>query len=224
MAIARDANSTGTSVGFNLTFSHTCSGSDRILLVGITTYAGAGGDNVSTVTYNGVAMTRINTEQAGTSTPRGYLYYLINPSTGANDISISCPASGTILAVSSSYTGAKQSGQPDAENSNSLTTGTSQTESVTTIDDNCWLVGWLITNNGSNPTAGAGTSIVFNETASGQTNNTFIDSNGAKTPAGSHSLNITWTGSTRNALMIASIAPSVAAAAPRRLLLLGVGT
>lgn len=58
MAIAFDATTTSSlgSAVTSITFSHTCTGSNRILFV---CTANNGGANVTGVTYNGVAMTNI---------------------------------------------------------------------------------------------------------------------------------------------------------------------
>lgn len=68
------------------------------------------------------------------------MYYLINPSTGANNIVASTSISQTLIFQNTSYTGVKQSAQPDASNTSAYTTTTSQSTSVTTIADNCWTV------------------------------------------------------------------------------------
>ena len=72
------------------TWSHTCSGSDRFLIVGIAHYDS--GDSVSGVTYDGVAMTAV--PLGATSNGTSYLcfitlYYLIAPNTGTHDIVVS---------------------------------------------------------------------------------------------------------------------------------------
>ena len=55
MAIAYDATANGTNAPATgpLTFSHTCSGSNRFLVVGIATFSG---DIITGVTYNSVAL------------------------------------------------------------------------------------------------------------------------------------------------------------------------
>lgn len=107
MAIAFDAISSGSGSGAGpWTFSHTCSGSDRILWV---IYGIQAGQAASAITYNGVALTPVHAS-AGT-TPRLSVWYLINPDSGTNTISIT-PASsvgntGSFVGVS--YTGVDQS-------------------------------------------------------------------------------------------------------------------
>jgi hypothetical protein len=79
-------------------WSHTCTGSDRLLLVGVAigVQAGSGGtpnndSTTITVTYNGVSMTDAGPSQVhangGTS---GFVqvFYLVAPATGANTVSV----------------------------------------------------------------------------------------------------------------------------------------
>ena len=78
-----------------------------------------------------------------TGTENDYLYYIIAPSLGANDVVTTTSSSTTIYADSLSYTGAKQSAQPNAFNSQTGTSVLPFYTSVTTTDDNCWLVGFI---------------------------------------------------------------------------------
>jgi len=169
MAIAFDAQSNnGTSgTGTSVTLSHTCTGSDLILWVGLGIYEPSGGDCITGVTYNGVAMTQA-IKYAASATEEVYLYYLVNPATGANDIVASASTTVDEFNVrASSFTGAKQTGVPDASVSNQATSATSLTTTVTTIADNCWLVG-MYNSNASNVSAGTGTTFRNGITSSKQ--------------------------------------------------------
>jgi hypothetical protein len=156
-------------------------------------------DIVTGVTYNGVAMTRIS--YTWTTGEGIYLYYLINPSTGANNIVASSSSSTTIYAQSASYTGAKQTWQPDASNTTVYATQTNMSTSVTTIADNCWLV-WVF-RSGTNQTAQAWTTLRNWINATIQ----IWDSNSATTPAGSDSLWVNFS-SASAAQIVASFSPS----------------
>lgn len=73
----------------SLTWSHTiASESDRILLVG--TMASetepAGTNHVASVTYNGVALTRLLRHSQASSLQEGDLWYLVNPDTGTHNV------------------------------------------------------------------------------------------------------------------------------------------
>lgn len=74
------SNSNGGNVA-SITWSHTCTGVNLVLYVGV--HEAYGVDNVSGVTYNGVAMTRVKDSFVATGC---YVYRLIAPATGAHDI------------------------------------------------------------------------------------------------------------------------------------------
>ncbi len=198
------------------TFSHTCSGSNRILFVSLMHGSGTS-DRVSGVTYNSVAMTRIN--RATSSNEPCYLYYLIAPDTGANNVVVTLNTATTCRACSSSYTGALQSGVPDSSGTNTQESGNSIQKAITTVLDNCWLVYGVSLADGTAATATGSGAVRAQETE-----NCIGDSNGAKTPAGSYSGGASWTTSSDACMVIASFAPALAATGHTRFLpLLGVG-
>src|SRR5262245_17067003 len=76
-----------------VTWSHTVgTGANRILIVGLSTEDTSSTVlNVSSITYNGVAMTAVtgSAATAGTSTlDKTQLFYLLNPPSGAHTISV----------------------------------------------------------------------------------------------------------------------------------------
>lgn len=107
MAIAFDAKTDKQQgAATSLTFSHTCTGSNLILFVGAQTGDNLLLDQVTGITYNSVAMTRACIQNAVPSNSAHYLYYLLNPSTGANNVVISVTGgSQTIRGMATSYTG-----------------------------------------------------------------------------------------------------------------------
>lgn len=152
MAIAFDAATDGSFGASPLTFAHTCTGSDLALFVMCSTNDGV----TPTATYNGVAMTRI----ASATTTGGrdsHLFILVNPATGANNVVITASA-GNVFGGASSYTGAKQSGQPNAFVVNEDAAATSLTGTVNVTQTNCWLVCLGQVDDGSaNISGGSGT-------------------------------------------------------------------
>lgn len=217
MAIAFDAQAVSAySAGTTCTWSHTCTGSDRILFVS----AYCGTSAAMTATYNGVSMTSV-TNLAMTGAASGQyirMWYLVNPSTGANNCVLS--STSDMYGFSTSYTGASQTGQPDSTNSGGNASGsTSLTVSTTTTADNCWLVGLIYS--GTAPSAGANTTF-----RSGITNVLYaVDSNSAQTPAGSKSMNFTHS-SSFDGMIIASFSPAGGGGGSTfspRISLLGVG-
>ena len=85
MAIAYDTVSKGNIDGNSgsLTISHTCSGSDRLLVVATAIYDSTP-STVSGITYNGVALTKINHRTQTNS--RAEMWYLLAPDTGTNNV------------------------------------------------------------------------------------------------------------------------------------------
>lgn len=179
MAISFDrATESGGGVGSSATFSHTTSGTNRMLFVGLSINTSR---TVSSVTYGGVAMTKINTQSSGGITCE--LWYLINPTVGANNVVATFSGSGTYDVIAASYAGVRQSNQPDGQSANN-TSGTSIANTITSTRDLCWHCAYAC---GSGATsAGASTT----ERSGSGFSYGFFDSNAAITPAGSNTLNI----------------------------------
>lgn len=205
---AADLGNNGGS-GATYTASYTVgSGSNRLLVVGVEgdLIAGDTSDPIS-VTYAGVNMTFIAHD---ITVIRGiYLYYLLNPASGANNVVITFGGSHFILGTAADYTGVKQSAQPDASatatkgvDSNSFLTGT-----ITTVADNCWAANFVGLQGPSGPaTAGAGeTRRAFDGTFATYA---YFDSNGAVTPAGSYSMTTNESSATEMHLIMASFSPA----------------
>jgi hypothetical protein len=187
MAITYDvATDGGNEPGVTSTWAHTVTGTDVVLLVGVMR---AAVQTVSGVTYNGVALTQIGAAHLTNANNYGLSFWgLIGPATGTHDVVVTMNASTTDLyTLSASYAGVSQTGFPDASLYGLRTSGGSAvTESLTTTADNDWLVWFGLDEFHTGPTAGTGTTLRIKNSAYG---GIFIaDSNGPKTPAGSHSL------------------------------------
>lgn len=151
MAIAFDATSSAAGTA---SWSHTCTGTNRILIVG----AYAATDVVTGATYNSVAMTLIGKTTFGAGRQGAYLFYLINPATGSHTVAIT--GGGTSKGIgATSLTGALQSGQPDSSATGTALGVTSPVVAATTVvAANCWLVG-VEADGAGGETAGTGTTI-----------------------------------------------------------------
>src|SRR3990167_8066727 len=137
-AIAFDAASTAASdfpEDTSFTWNHTCTGSNLILVVGISWF-----DNttISSITYAGNSLTNIRQDDNGT-TIHSALYYILDPSTGSNAIVITFSGNTDARGGAISLTGVQQSSQPDANNG-ANGSDTTQTVDVTTVADNCWVI------------------------------------------------------------------------------------
>lgn len=218
MAIAHGSSTDGGNNGgstTNLTFSHNCgAGTDRILFVHFNGDSAPGNDDVTGVTYNGVACTLAQKYGPDAADRWLYVYYLINPSSGANNVSITTTNAHNISGGATHYTGGHQASQPDALATNVAASGsdTSLTTSVTVATDQSWIALIEGSYNANNP-PGAGTGAtrrVFGATF-GEWG--WFDGNAAES-VGSQSMQTTRTSSPSHAIAhnMLSFKPSVAAA------------
>lgn len=221
-AIAFDAvtQSYGQVSGTTATLSHTATGSNLLAVTSILT-GNLVGSGITSVLYNGSAMTGTGdvASDGSANLVTAYLYWKVAPSTGSQTISVTAPVSYDNYSMAcTSYSGAAQTGQPDAHSKTQNTSATTSTTlTVTTVADNSWLVGIFRTEVGG-ATVGAGTTSRYNNG-----DGALADSGGAKTPAGSYSLIYNF-GSSVNCGVIMAFAPAGAATTiVHRLTLLGAG-
>lgn len=181
MAVAYDAaSSLVEGSGTTHTWAHTCTGSNRVLIVQIS-HASIALVTVTGVTYNGVAMTSAGSPVNNAGNNRGLsTFYLIGPDTGTNNIVVSTNVSSGVNCGAISLTGGNAV--------NNYTTGTgggSPSINVTSA------VGNMVVDhvtcqpaNGGALTAGAG-----------QTARYDIDSHrsGGSTEAGAATTTMSWT-------------------------------
>ena len=206
MAIAFDAVSFGEGAGTDLNgtvMSHVCTGSNLILILGLTIQTGA---TVTSVSYGGVAMTLIDEYDSGGS---GQVknYYLIAPATGSNDVAVVTNNNGAWKIGATSYTGVRQILQPD---SNGETNGSGTTDAAisrTSVANNCWHVGWISStvNGAVTLTAGASTTM---RTTTAKVSGMF-DNNAAITPAGANTLHATQSASNTFFAVSITISPAI---------------
>jgi hypothetical protein len=210
MAIAFNASADLGNTGggtSTLTTAYTCSsGSNRLLVVGVigdTTL-----DNVTGVTYNGVAMTLAVKQTTVFSNNRvTYLFYLLNPASGSNNVVISASVAEYLFGLAADYTGVGQFAQPDntIANIGANTSITTLTTSLTTILDNCWTVG-IESGFGGIPSASSGDSLRVREGAFNA--GMLFDSNMAVTPPQSYGMTTTRSSGSDSIIhVIASFSP-----------------
>jgi hypothetical protein len=203
MAIAFDASTNGNFVsGTTRTFSHTCTGSDRILFVEAVINEAT--DKITGVTYSGVSMTRIATVNP-TANRRLYLYYLIAPATGANNVVITASSSTAIGGNAASYTGVAQSGTIIDVSTTATDTTSPIATSLTTTIDNTWTI--LCTTQDTTTVFSASTGSTFRVQNTTYADVSIFDSNGAITPAGSTTMTVTNGTMTTAGTIMAAFAP-----------------
>lgn len=136
MAIAYDNSSNTTPASTSSSFSFTTSGSNRILIADLFLAAGT----VSTITYNGVTMTLLDSDS---SFATSYRYYLLNPATGANTFSVTSSGLPILEINLASYNGVAGG---IGVNNKATVTASSISNSLTTTVANSWVNGSIITN------------------------------------------------------------------------------
>lgn len=111
MALAFDATSTASGqVVDTLSWSHTASGADRVVLVGVA-WRMTSAVTVTGVTYGGVAMTSVGSQfhTASAANARMHLWRLVAPATGAQTITITMSGQvNDLIGGAVSFTGADQ--------------------------------------------------------------------------------------------------------------------
>jgi len=142
--IALDAASSPTpsnSVVNSFTWSHTTSGADRILVVGVSIRNDLS-QTVSSVTYGGTPLTPVagGVQSNGTSV-RVELWRLVAPALGANDVVVTLSGGATAKMAygAVSLTGVSQASPIDAANS-AVSTSSTPSVTVTTLAQNAWVV------------------------------------------------------------------------------------
>lgn len=143
MAIAYDSSNSGTNGSSPTTIdvALTCTGSNRLLVVGVSWGTG-NAYQITAITYHGVAMTQFGSTMNNAGNTYTAFYYLVAPDTGGSyNVSVTWEGSCRVVNVGAvSFTGVDQT-RPF------LTTTTSDTEnsvditdSIVTISDSSWVV------------------------------------------------------------------------------------
>lgn len=158
MPVAYDNSTTASASSLNnkLTFNHTTSGNDRYLIVAVGIDEDTGAALVSSVTYNGVSLTREH--RAATTFDELQVWRLKNPASGTNEVDITFNDTGyDRAAIAMSYTGVDQTTPIDVSNINTGSSGTTASVSVTTTVADCMLVQFAIddaSSSGISPNSG----------------------------------------------------------------------
>lgn len=138
--------------GSSLTWSHTVSGSNRILIVGVS-IRNNNNQTVTSVTYGEIPLSFLGARDNGTSV-RVELWYRVSPPTGTNSIVVTLSAAANVVGGAVSLTGVAQT-DPDISN---FTSGTSTTPSVTVTTDvnGAWVIDTLAAVRGVDAAVGTG--------------------------------------------------------------------
>jgi len=216
MAIAFDAQGSGNATGTSDSWNHTCTGSNRCLVVAAIVDTSR---TITSVTYNGVGMTQAITKPWNPNTTQNiYLFYLIAPATGTNTITVNASASCNIFGVSASYTGVSQSFTPDTGFYSGNDPAGNYTATVNVTTANSWLVESVW------PADAVETSVVNGVARqAGPANPNIADSNGT-VGSGNQTIGYGWSAPDRHIIVAMSIPPVPVTTATPTFMLVGVGT
>ncbi len=182
-----------TATDTTCTRSHTCSGSNRLLMA----HVAVNGQDSATVKYNAVSMT-LHT-RFNISGRRHEIWYLVAPDTGTNNIVVTTGSAAEIAIAGTSFTEVNQSSPigTTSDNSNSSTfVSVSSTVTSTGI-----AIDFLLTDqNGSSQAADAGQT-----NARSFNGGNFDLGTSIETGAGSVTMGWTWTGVASNRILVAPI-------------------
>lgn len=177
----------------------TGAGTNRLLFVGVKNFSGSTAP--SSVTYAGSAMTLLTNTAYSSSSRSLWLYAIVAPTTGANNIVVNFAASTSLYVFAESFSGAFQSTTMDAVATPATGSATSAAPSLTTVANNCWTLGFFDVDATTTITAGSGTT--FRATGASGDAPAIGDSNAPISPAGSTALHSTFgTSGSFGALMV----------------------
>ena len=199
MAIALDSTSTnGYAVGDVITWQHTCSGNNRVLLVGVSILSVVGA-SVSSITYGGQSLTLVRARASVSGAVRSELWRIIAPTTGANDVVVTLSDSLDNVCSAVSLTGAHQGSPTEGAADNSATNvgAADATVDVTTVYDSDWVVDVV---SALDLTVSVGVGQTERQNVSGSLGSGGMSTEGPKSPAGAVTMNwtdiaglVTWT-------------------------------
>lgn len=170
-------------------WSHTCTGASRYLVVGISMLSVAG-SSVSGITYNSVAMTFLGAVASVSGAVRAEIWGLIAPTVGSNTIAVTLTTALDSIGCAISLDGVHQTSPTEGFASATATNvgATDATVDVTSVADRCWIVDQVATDDTA-ITIGAGQTSRNNVT--GTLGSGADSTEGPKTPAGS--VTMSWT-------------------------------
>jgi hypothetical protein len=221
MSISFDAATSPAVSSLNassLTFSHTTGGSlsNGFLIVGVSYYAAV--VSVSSITYNGVNLTKVLRNNDGTHAAACELWVLPGPSAGANNVVITMSgpvgAGNQIAAGSITLSGVTNSTTVDAQTSvPTIVTGahTSHTNALSTVANNDWYVDVLCYDivTPSLAVSNASQTSRTNSASGSASGDCAMSTMGPVTPAGSNTLGWTFAStSSATAHSILALSPS----------------
>jgi len=214
-SISFDAYSTATAAwSSSVSFSHTIgSGSNRLLVVGISIEHSASGPTVGSITYNGQPLTKIDSRGITSDYyGRAELWYMLEsglPSAGTYNIVVNTPSSPEeLIAGAISLNGVAQQA-PEAKAESSADYVDTISSSITTLTDGAWLVDAVHSGMEYGYTPNSGQTERYDR-AGGANTSRLACSTKELAVAGSTTMGWTQSGANRQAHEVAAFAPAPA--------------
>jgi len=219
-AASQKSNTTAffLSAPWQVSWSHTCTGSNLVLSVEVVYQTSAGTDftHITGITYNSVALTLASSATTTTGHVGTEIWYLKGPSTGANTVlaTFAAPAAGNIggMIGAISLTGVDQTTPVDVSTNGAMASATSNSLSATTTKDNDWFVDSNYILNTNNMTSTSGT-MRWGFIDTGDVAASTASTRGPLTPPGSFSMGYSWTNASTSDFAVVAFMPVQAAAA-----------
>jgi hypothetical protein len=153
--IAFDSSSSGNNTdGSSSTFSwsHTTgSGSNRIMIVGVSVKLLSGNEKVSSVSYGAQSLTFLRADIDSGSNIRSEIWYVVGPNTGTNTVTVTLSTNQKAAGGSVTYSGVSQTPPAPADSSGGTGSSNSPSASITVSTSNSFLVGQLAVRWPGNP-------------------------------------------------------------------------
>lgn len=210
MAIAFDSKSSvNAATSTSLTYAFNNVAGDCVVVFCHDT-SGAS-STVTGVTYGGVAMTQVGSAYRGAGGGRWITAWILAaPATGSNNVVVSSSSSQNLRSSAYSYSGVDQSTPLDANNTAESGTGTTWSNTLTTVADNAWMIVFGKDETGNKTYSLSSSGIMRLAVDAG--GHWVADSNGAISPAGPTTLNGTNANSNTKHQIALSIKPAGGAA------------
>ncbi len=185
-----DSVSTKTGNGTSVTWSHTVSGSgtNRLLVVGVSHRTANSAATVTGVTYAGLPLTRVG--MATQTNVRVHLWYLINPPTGTNSVVVALSNQEKMVAAAVSLTGVRQSA-PLGTFTSSIGNSTSPSVAVSSATGDV-VLDVMGAQGTSTATVGPGQTQRWNTVTTGNSANSNVRGTGSTEP-GASTVSMSWT-------------------------------
>lgn len=227
-AITYDTTSASTAFtnATSASFSHTNTGSNLVMTLGVAWFEFTTANNNCSPTYNSVALNSIiNKNQGGTPTYRCQLWQLANPATGANTLALSFVGGAYGAAGVISFSGADTTNPVDASASETALSATSISKSITTNYANSIIVSCIKGNDTNTGLSATGTNQTLRWNVLGSNTNINAGSSQTTTSAGSYTHSYSYTTSQSTNIVLAAIRELVTTTVRNNptLLTLGVG-